>query len=113
MSAPRVKTRPPFRYRLPSQTPRDVRTGVRQRTQGLCAAYHQVFRHQESVSPAIRGGHSMAFSHSSGSRSHPGRLARWVGAALGVGAAAIVMSFGGLAVLAATTVNLETATSFA
>jgi type VI secretion system secreted protein VgrG len=30
-----------------------------------------------------------------------------------VGAAAIVMSFGGLAVLAATTVNLETATSFA
>ena len=55
----------------------------------------------------------MAISHSSGSRSHPGRLARWVGAALGVGAAAILMTFGGLAVLAATTVNLGTATSFA
>jgi len=55
----------------------------------------------------------MATLRSSRSRSDTGRLARWVGAALGVGAAAIVMSFGGLAVLAATTVNLETATSFA
>ena len=55
----------------------------------------------------------MAVSHGSGSRSHPGRLARWVGAALGVGAAAILMTFGGLAALAATTVNLSTATSFA
>ena len=45
--------------------------------------------------------------------SHPGSLARWVGAALGLGTAAILMTFGGLAVLAATTVNLGTATSFA
>lgn len=55
----------------------------------------------------------MATHRSSRSRSDAGRLARWVGAALGVGAAAIVMTFGGLAVLAATTVSLGTATSFA
>ena len=46
-------------------------------------------------------------------RSHVGGPARWVGAALGVGAAAIVMTFGGLAALAATTVGLGTASSFA
>jgi len=55
----------------------------------------------------------MATHRSSRSRSDAGRLARWVGAALGVGAAAIVMTFGGLAVLAATTVNLGTASFFA
>src|ERR1039458_10046785 len=55
----------------------------------------------------------MASSQTDRSRSHGRGLARWVGAALGVGAAAILMTFGGLAVLAATTVNLGTATSFA
>jgi hypothetical protein len=45
--------------------------------------------------------------------SHSGSRARWVGAALGLGTAAILMTFGGLAALAATTVNLGTATSFA
>jgi hypothetical protein len=45
--------------------------------------------------------------------SNAGSLARWVGAALGLGTAAILMTFGGLAALAATTVNLGTAASFA
>ena len=55
----------------------------------------------------------MATPDSKRSRSDKVRPARWVGAALGVGAAAVLMSFGGLAVLAATTVSLGTATSFA
>jgi len=55
----------------------------------------------------------MATPDSRRSRSATGRLARWGGAALGMGAAAILMTFGGLAVLAATTVSLGTATSFA
>jgi hypothetical protein len=55
----------------------------------------------------------VATPHSKRSISHAG-VARWVGAALGVGAAAIVMTFGGLAALAAaTTVDLGTASSFA
>ncbi len=55
----------------------------------------------------------MAMSQSDRSRSHASGLARWVGAALGLGAVALLMTFGGLAVLAATTVNLGTAASFA
>jgi hypothetical protein len=55
----------------------------------------------------------VATSQASHPRSHVGGLAHWVGAVLGVGAAAILMTFGGLAALAATTVNLGTATSFA
>ncbi len=42
-----------------------------------------------------------------------GGLPRWGGAALGAGAVAVLMAFGGSAVLAATSVNLGTATSFA
>jgi hypothetical protein len=49
-----------------------------------------------------------------GPGSQAGSLARWVGAALGLGTAAILMTFGGLAALAAaTTVNLGRATPFA
>src|ERR1039458_1374657 len=55
----------------------------------------------------------MASSQTDRSRSHVRGLARWVGASLGVEAAAILMTFGGLAALAATTVNLGTAGSFA
>jgi len=55
----------------------------------------------------------VAMSQSDRSRSHASGLARWVGAALGLGAVALLMTFGGLAVLAATTVNLGTAASFA
>ena len=55
----------------------------------------------------------MATSQINRPRSHVGGPARMVGAALGVGAAAIVMTFGGLAALAATTVNLGAASSFA
>ena len=55
----------------------------------------------------------MATSQINRPRSHVGGPARLVGAALGVGAAAIVMTFGGLAALAATTVSLGTASSFA
>ena len=56
----------------------------------------------------------MATFQINGPGSQAGSLARWVGAALGLGAAAILMTFGGLAALAAaTTVNLGTATPFA
>ena len=55
----------------------------------------------------------MATPRSNRSVSHAGGLARWVGAALAVGATALVMTFGGLAALAATTMNLGTASSFA
>lgn len=41
MSAPRVKI-------VPDPSP-DITKGARQRTEGLCAAYHQVCRHQERI----------------------------------------------------------------
>ena len=55
----------------------------------------------------------MVTSQASHPRASAGGVARWIAAVLGVGFAAILMAFGGLAALAATTVNLGTATPFA
>src|ERR1017187_2390568 len=61
----------------------------------------------------IRGGNAMATSQTGRLSAGGGGLPRWGGAALGAGAVAVMVAFGGSAALAATTVNLGNATPFA